>query len=77
MTHPGNGSTHAINDLHALPGGVTLGSDFTPLFYGMLPNTERVTLTRQAWKAPARVKLGAGAVKPFLAGEEIAWRVTL
>jgi len=43
----------------------------------MLPNTERVTLTRQAWKAPARVKLGAGAVKPFLAGEEIAWRVTL
>src|SRR5487761_1368376 len=47
-----------------------------PRFYGMPPNDARVTLKRGTWKVPANVKAGAGAVKPFLAGEELAWKVS-
>ena len=47
-----------------------------PRFYGLPPNEARVTITREKWKVPAKVKAGSGAVKPFLAGEELAWKVT-
>ncbi|MDE2228663.1 MAG: dihydroorotase [Alphaproteobacteria bacterium] len=46
-----------------------------PRFYGLPPNDERVTLKRKTWKVPAKVKVGADAVKPFLAGEELAWKL--
>jgi dihydroorotase len=42
-----------------------------PRFYGMAPNEARVTLRREAWRLPERV----GEVVPFLAGEELAWRL--
>jgi dihydroorotase len=42
-----------------------------PLFYGLAPNEERVTLRRETWRVPDRV----GSVVPFLAGEEIGWRL--
>jgi dihydroorotase len=42
-----------------------------PRFYGMAPNEARVVLRREAWRVPERV----GAVVPFLAGEELAWRL--
>lgn len=42
-----------------------------PLFYGMPLNETRVTLRREPWRVPERV----GPVVPFLAGEEIAWRL--
>jgi len=45
-----------------------------PRFYGLPPNDTRVTLKREKWKVPAKVKAGTGAVKPFLAGEELGWR---
>jgi len=44
-----------------------------PRFYGLPPNETRVTLKRETWKVPAKVKAGNGAVKPFLAGEELEW----
>ena len=47
-----------------------------PRFYGLPPNDARVTLRRETWKVPAKVKAGRGAVKPFLAGEELGWKLT-
>ncbi|HEV2163126.1 MAG TPA: dihydroorotase [Stellaceae bacterium] len=47
-----------------------------PRFYGLPLNDTRVTLTREKWKVPAKVKAGAGAVQPFLAGEELGWKLT-
>ena len=46
-----------------------------PRFYGMPPNDARVTLKRGTWKVPANVKTGGVAVKPFLAGEELGWKL--
>jgi hypothetical protein len=37
----------------------------------MAPNEARVTLKRERWRVPERV----GPVVPFLAGEEVAWRL--
>lgn len=42
-----------------------------PRFYGMPLNETRVTLRREPWRVPERV----GSVVPFLAGEEVAWRL--
>jgi dihydroorotase len=46
-----------------------------PRFYGLAPNEERVTLVNRPWRNPSEVRVGNGAVKPFLAGEEIGWRL--
>jgi dihydroorotase len=46
-----------------------------PRFYGLPANTERVTLVREPWRVPEEVPTGAGAVRPFLAGEELGWRL--
>jgi dihydroorotase len=45
-----------------------------PRFYGLPLNETRVTLKRARWKAPASVRVGKAAVKPFLAGEELNWK---
>jgi dihydroorotase len=42
-----------------------------PAFYGLPPNEARVTLDRVRWTVPERV----GNVVPFLAGEELGWRL--
>ncbi|MDE1969901.1 MAG: dihydroorotase [Alphaproteobacteria bacterium] len=47
-----------------------------PRFYGMPPNDTRVTLRREKWKVPSKIKVGSAAVKPFLAGEEMGWKLT-
>lgn len=47
-----------------------------PRFYGLPLNDTRVTLTREKWKVPVKVKVGSTAVKPFLAGEELGWKLT-
>lgn len=47
-----------------------------PAFYGLPVNSETVTLRRQDWTAPDGVAVdGGAAVKPFLAGETIRWRL--
>jgi len=46
-----------------------------PRFYGLAPNEERVTLVNRPWRIPAEIRVGDGAVKPFLAGEEIGWQL--
>jgi dihydroorotase len=46
-----------------------------PRFYGLKPNEERITLRRRSWVAPREIATGAGPVRPFRAGETIAWQV--
>ncbi len=47
-----------------------------PRFYGLPLNEERVTLSREPWTIPDRVAVAgeAGAVRPFMAGEQVLWR---
>ena len=46
-----------------------------PRFYGLPPNEARVTLRRRAWTVPMEVATGAGPVRPFRAGETLAWQL--
>jgi dihydroorotase len=47
-----------------------------PRFYGLPPNAETIILERAPTIAPAAVALpGGGEIKPFRAGETIAWRM--
>jgi dihydroorotase len=46
-----------------------------PYFYGLPPNEERITLERRGWTVPDQVASGAGPVRPFRAGEDVAWRI--
>ena len=48
-----------------------------PRFYGLAPNEERVALVRDPWSVPARVPVTGEAreVRPFMAGEPVAWRL--
>jgi dihydroorotase len=48
-----------------------------PRFYGLAPNEERVTLAREPWRVPDEVPVAgeARAVRPFMAGEVVGWRM--
>jgi dihydroorotase len=46
-----------------------------PRFYGLPANDQRITLARRPWRAPQTVPTAAGPLRPFLAGEEIAWQL--
>ncbi len=50
---------------------------FGARFYGLPENTGTVTLTEEDWTPPESVPVGGevGAVRPFLAGETVRWRV--
>jgi dihydroorotase len=46
-----------------------------PRFYGLPANEERITLRRRSWTVPMEVATGAGPVRPFRAGETLAWQL--
>jgi dihydroorotase len=46
-----------------------------PRFYGLPPNEQRITLARRVWRVPQAVPTAAGPLRPFLAGDEIAWQL--
>ncbi len=46
-----------------------------PRFYGLPANEQRITLARRPWRVPQTVPTAAGPLRPFLAGEEIAWQL--
>ncbi len=48
---------------------------YGPRFYGLPPNEQRVTLRRRSWTVPMEVTTGAGPVRPFRAGEQLAWEL--
>ena len=43
-------------------------------FYGLPLNEDRITLEARRWTVPKEVASAAGPVRPFRAGEELAWR---
>jgi dihydroorotase len=47
---------------------------FGPDFYRLPRNTDRITLVREAWQAPASYPLADGELVPLRAGTSIAWR---
>jgi dihydroorotase len=46
-----------------------------PRFYGLPPNEETLTLRRERWTVPKDVAIDGDAVRPFLAGQTLDWRV--
>jgi dihydroorotase len=47
-----------------------------PRFYGMPPNEQRITLQRSPMTVPDAVALpDGGEIRPFRAGEQVAWRI--
>ncbi len=60
---------------HALDMLETFASLNGPRFYGLAPNETRVTLKRARWKAPGKIRVGKAAIKPFLAGEMLEWKL--
>jgi dihydroorotase len=43
-------------------------------FYGLPRNTGTVTLRRQEWTVPDVLPFGGAPLKPFRAGETLAWQ---
>ena len=44
-------------------------------FYGLPPNTDSITLTREPWRVPETLPFGDAAIVPLRAGEEVRWHV--
>ena len=58
--------------LHRLEGFASLHG---PAFYGLPPNSGRVTLRRQPWTLPETLPFGDALIKPLRAGETLNWRL--
>ena len=50
-------------------------SKFGPDFYSLPRNKETITITKQQWKVPNSYILGNSTVVPFMAGENISWKM--
>ncbi len=50
-------------------------SVFGARFYGLPPNTGTVTLARQEWTVPQRLKFGDHELVPLRAGEKLPWKL--
>ncbi|MDH1007375.1 dihydroorotase [Pseudomonas nicosulfuronedens] len=46
-----------------------------PDFYGLPRNSDRITLVREEWEAPAALPFGDFDVVPLRAGEKLRWRL--
>jgi dihydroorotase len=67
--------TQVFDEESALDRLETFASLAGPRFYGLMPNAATVTLRREVWRVPERIAAEPGPVMPFLAGEQIAWRL--
>jgi dihydroorotase len=50
-------------------------SVFGARFYGLPPNQDTVTLARQPWTVPQRLKFGDQELVPLRAGEKLPWKL--
>jgi dihydroorotase len=46
-----------------------------PAFYGLPPNTDRITLAREPWTVPDACRYGDDMLVPFRARDTVAWRL--
>lgn len=44
-------------------------------FYGLLRNTEKMTLVKQSWNVPSELDIGHDSLVPLRAGQELSWKV--
>lgn len=65
----------AFEEADALGRLESFASFHGPDFYGLPRNSDRVTLKRKSWQAPARYPFGDTEVVPLRAGEEIRWQL--
>jgi dihydroorotase len=50
-------------------------SVFGAQFYGLPPNRDSVTLVREEWRVPERLRFGSDELVPLRAGETIPWKL--
>lgn len=65
----------AFEQRHALDKLEGFASLHGPDFYGLPRNTDRITLVREEWEAPASLPFGDYEVVPLRAGEKLRWRL--
>ena len=65
----------AFEQRNALDKLEAFASHFGPDFYNLPRNTDRITLVRQEWTAPAVMPFGELDVVPLRAGETLRWRL--
>src|SRR5882672_2216574 len=65
----------AFEEAGALDKLEAFASRFGAQFYALPLNRDSITLVREAWKAPARLKFGRDEVVPLRAGETIPWKL--
>ena len=62
----------AAGALHQLEAFASLHG---PAFYGLPPNTDRVTLKREPWALPETLPFGEAVIKPLRGGETLTWKL--
>jgi len=65
----------AFEDAGALDRLEAFASFYGADFYGLARHTDTITLRRESWDMPARLKMGEEDLVPLRAGEAIRWRV--
>jgi len=65
----------AFEDAGALDRLEAFASFYGADFYGLVRHTDTITLRRESWDMPARLKMGEEELVPLRAGEAIRWRV--
>jgi dihydroorotase len=48
---------------------------YGPAFYGLRPNTDRITLAHEPWTVPDARQYGDDMLVPFRARDTVAWRL--
>lgn len=65
----------AFEDAGALERLEGFASLHGPVFYGLPPNTDAITLLRESWRVPDTLRFGDETIVPLRAGEDLRWRV--
>src|SRR5262245_31398111 len=65
----------AFEEMGALDKLEGFASLFGAQFYGLPPNSGTVTLVREQWRVPERLRFGDDELVPLRAGETIAWKL--
>jgi len=65
----------AFEDADALDELEGFASLHGPAFYGLKPNTEKITLVKEEWQVPETYELGDSTVVPLMAGQKLGWKL--
>lgn len=68
--------TQMFDELDALDKLEGFASHYGPDFYGLPRNSQTITLKRESWQMPERIKLPNGdSLVPFFAGQTLTWQL--